>query len=300
MKEGLRAKKLGQMSRLNAARSPLSALRNFSASRALKKSKFPLENFKAKVHVHQQTENFVLKTAESPFELRQVLKLRHEIFYRELQDREHSTLLDFDEFDSICDHLIIIDRKSARIVGTYRMICSTFSDRFYSQGEFNLDTLLAQDGVKLELGRACIHAEFRTGAIINLLWKGIAEYIRKTDTAFLFGCASVHTVDAVVASRLLALLRAKGLAVDELDVKPTEKYRCILPRVQPDENMEKEIPALIQSYILAGAKFYGEPALDVDFHCFDFFMMLKISEMSRLFRRRYKLDEQEPEAAKEE
>jgi len=293
----LRGKKLGQVSKLTS-RSPLSALRNFSASRFLKKSKFPLQDFRPKVMVHQQTENFVLKTAESPFELRQVLKLRHEVFYRELQDRAHETTLDFDEFDSICDHLIIIDRKSARIVGTYRMICSTFSDRFYSQGEFNLEGLMSQSGVKLELGRACIDAEFRTGAIINLLWKGIAEYIRKTDTAFLFGCASVHTVDAVVASRLLALLRAKGLAIDELDVRPTEKYRCILPRVQADSDMEKEIPALIQSYILAGAKFYGEPALDVDFHCFDFFMMLRISEMSRLFRRRYKLDEQ-PEAAKE-
>ncbi len=299
MKAALRGKKLGQMSSRLTARSPLSALRNFNASRFLKKSKFPLQDFRPKVFVHQQTENFVLKTAESPFELRQVLKLRHEVFYKELQDRVHETSLDFDEFDAICDHLIIIDKKSARIVGTYRMISSTFSNRFYSQGEFNLDGLLAQPGVKLELGRACIDAEFRTGAIINLLWKGIAEYILKTDTAYLFGCASVHTVDAVIASRLLALLRAKGLAVDELDVKPNDKFRCILPRVQADESMEKEIPPLIQSYIMAGAKFYGEPALDVDFHCFDFFMMLKISEMSRLFRRRYKLDEQ-PEAAKEE
>jgi putative hemolysin len=295
MKAGLRGNKLSQM-RL-APRATLSALRNFTATRFLKKSKFPLEDFRPKVMVHQQTESFLLKTAESAFELRQVLNLRHEVFYRELQDKAHETTLDFDEFDSICDHLIIIDRKSARVVGTYRMICSTFSDRFYSQGEFDLNTLIAQPGVKLELGRACIDAEFRTGAIINLLWKGIAEYIRKTETAYLFGCASVHTVDAVVASRLLALLRSKGLAVDELGVKPTEKYQCILPRVQADESMEKEIPALIQSYILAGAKFYGEPALDVDFHCFDFFMMLKISEMSRLFRRRYKLDEQ---PAKEE
>lgn len=292
MNPGNRVKKLGQVSRLTS-RSPLSALRNFNASRFLKKSKFPLQDFRLKVQVYQSTENFVLKTAESPFELRQVLKLRHEVFYRELQDRAHESQLDFDEFDAICDHLIIIDRKSSRIVGTYRMICSTFSDRFYSQGEFHLEGLMAQPGVKLELGRACIDAEFRTGAIINLLWKGIAEYIRKTDTAYLFGCASVHTVDAVVASRLLALLRARDLAVDELDVRPTEKYRCVLPRVQAENSTEKEIPALIQSYILAGAKFYGEPALDVDFHCFDFFMMLKISEMSRLFRRRYKLDDAE-------
>lgn len=288
MKPGLTVRKLGRVGRLKARR-PLRALRNYQAVRHLKKSNFPLQDFKPKVQVYQSTEKFILKTAESPFELRQVLKLRHEVFYRELLDRSHSTNLDFDEFDSICDHLIIIDRKSRRIVGTYRMICSLFSDRFYSQGEFELDKVLSLPGNKLELGRACIAAEYRTGTIINLLWKGVAEYIRKTDTQYLFGCASVHTVDAVVASRLLALLRAKGLAVDGLDVCPTEKYQCKLPRVAADESLEKEIPGLIQSYISAGAKFYGEPALDVDFHCFDFFMMLKISEMSRLFKRRYNL-----------
>ncbi len=290
MKAALNVRKLGRVGKLKA-RGPLRALRNYSAVRYLKKSKFPLHNFSPKVRVYQSTDKFILKTAESPFELRQVLKLRHEIFYRELQDRSHATLLDFDEFDSICDHLIIIDRKSKRIVGTYRVISSTFSDRFYSQGEFELAGVLNQSGNKLELGRACIAQEFRTGTIINLLWKGIAEYILKTNSEYLFGCASVQTVDAVVASRLLALLRDKELAIDGLGVRPTEKYQCKLPRVAADESLQKEIPSLIQSYILAGAKFYGEPALDVDFHCFDFFMMLKVSEMSRLFRRRYKLDE---------
>ncbi len=288
MKATLTVRKLGRVGRLKARR-PLRALRNFNAVRHLKKSKFPLDDFKPKVQVYQSTSNFILKTAESPFELRQVLKLRHEVFYRELLDRSHSTNLDFDEFDSVCDHLIIIDRKTKKIVGTYRMICSSFSDRFYSQGEFELDGVLAQPGNKLELGRACIALKYRTGTIINLLWKGVAEYIRKTNSKYLFGCASVHTVDAVIASRLLALLRHKGLAIDGLEVRPTEKFQCKLPRVAADDAFEKEIPGLIQSYIAAGAKFYGEPALDVDFHCFDFFMMLKVDEMTRLFKRRYNL-----------
>jgi putative hemolysin len=292
MKSSLSVRKLSRVSRLTARR-PLRALRNFNAVRHLKRSNFPLADFKPKVQVYQSTDKFILKTAESPFELRQVLKLRHEVFYKELQSKSLKTKLDFDEFDSLCDHLIIIDRKSRRIVGTYRMISSTFSERFYSQGEFDLQGILALPGNKLELGRACIHADFRTGAIINLLWKGIAEYIKKTNTEYLFGCASVQTTDAVIASRLLALLRHKGLSLEGnegLGVHPTEEYRCLLPRVAVEEGSEKDIPGLVQSYILAGAKFYGEPALDVDFKCFDFFMMLKTSEMSKLFRRRYKLD----------
>lgn len=289
MKAALSVRKLSRVGKLKARR-PLRAFRNYAAFLYLKKSRFPLQDFKPKVQVYQSTDRFILKTAESPFELRQVLKLRHDIFYRELQRREHATHLDFDEFDAVCDHLIIIDRKSRRVVGTYRLISSTYSDRFYSQGEFELSGVLSQPGNKLELGRACIDAAHRNGTIVNLLWKGICEYVRKTNAEFLFGCASVPTVDAVAASRLLALLRHKNLAIDGLGVHPTEPYCCRLPRVAVDESVEKEIPSLIQSYILAGAKFYGEPALDVDFHCFDFFMMLKTSEMSRLFRRRYKLD----------
>ena len=100
----------------------------------------------------------------------------------------------------------------------------------------------------------------------------------------------MQTVDAVVASKLLALLRQKELCVDQLGVAPVGKYACRLPRLSPDASSEKEIPPLIQSYILAGAKFYGEPALDAEFHCFDFFMMLKTAEMSRLFKRRYLLE----------
>jgi putative hemolysin len=273
------------------ARAPMRALKKINPVKYLKERSFPLKDFKTKVHVHQSTENFTLKTVENVFELRQALKLRHEIFYRELQNKEAGNELDIDELDGVCDHLIIIDKKTSKVVGTYRMISSTFAEDFYSEGEFDLTNVKSLPGNKLELGRACIHADFRSGTIINLLWKGIAEYIKKTDTKYLFGCASVQTTDPVQASKLLAYLRSQNLSTEELGVRPTEKYRSKLPNVEVSENASKEIPALVQSYILAGAKFHGEPALDRDFGCYDFFMMLKVDEMSRLFRRRYKLDE---------
>lgn len=288
------AKKLTRAGRATlkaTARAPIGALKKMNPVKFLKDRTFPLKDFKTKVHVYQTSESFILKTAENVFELRQALKLRHEIFYRELQNKESANSLDIDELDGVCDHLIIIDKKTSKVVGTYRMISSTFAGDFYSEGEFDITNVKALPGNKLELGRACIHAEYRTGAIINLLWKGIAEYIKKTDTKYLFGCASVQTTDPVQASKLLAYLRAEGLSTEELGVRPTEKYRSDIARVEVSENAAKEIPALVQSYILAGAKFHGEPALDRDFGCYDFFMMLKVDEMSRLFRRRYKIDE---------
>jgi putative hemolysin len=287
-----RARKLARVSRLKA-RKPLRALKKVKKLNPVKffqNRRFPLRNFECKVHVYQSAENFILKTAESPFEMKEVLRLRHDVFYKELQDKVTSNQMDIDELDNTCDHLLIIDKKSRKIVGTYRLISSTFSDKFYSEGEFDLSGLLELPGNKLELGRACIHPDFRTGAIINLLWKGIAEYIKKTDTKYLFGCASVNTVDKEQAGRILGYLEQKELSSNQYGVKPIGKYEAGIEALPVAPTTEKEIPALISSYILAGAKFYGPPALDEDFQCFDFFMMLKVEEMSRLFRRRYKLD----------
>jgi putative hemolysin len=271
---------------------PVGLLKNFSPFRFFQERK--LLSFQAKASVYQSSENFILKTVETPAELRQVLELRHEIFYKELLNKETASQLDVDEMDFLCDHLLILDRESGRALGTYRLISSRFSPRFYSSGEFAIDGILQLPGHKLELGRACIHQEYRNGAIINLLWKGIAEYVRKTETKYLFGCASVQTTDPRMASQLYAYLQGKGLATGEYNVGPTEKYRSPLPvaaAAVAAEEMGRNLPPLIQSYVLAGAKFYGEPALDRDFQCYDFFMMLKIEEMSRLFRRRYRLDD---------
>ena len=281
------ARKLAIVGR-KTARMPLRALQTLRPYFFRAPRRVPLHHFRQKIALQQSSENFLLKTAANPFELRQALQLRHEVFFRELQGKQEASGLDVDELDLVCDHLLIIDRASGRVVGTYRLISSIYSSRFYSQGEFEIDQILQLPGNKLELGRACIHPNFRTGAIINLLWKGIAAYAKATNAQYLFGCASVQTTDPAAASRLLAQLDARGLCRSG-QVRPTPDYRSELLPV--DTAVTEEIPALIQSYILAGAKFYGEPALDREFSCYDFFMMLKLDEMSRGFRRRYRLDD---------
>jgi putative hemolysin len=81
-----------------------------------------------------------------------------------------------DEFDLRCDHLIIQDAASREVIGTYRVNASTYSRNFYSNKEFHLDNFLRSPGCKLELGRACIHKDYRNGRVLSLLWKGIVMY----------------------------------------------------------------------------------------------------------------------------
>lgn len=290
MTTATRAKNLVRIGRMTT-RSPLHAIKNLQRLKFFReRAKFPMANFVVKHRIYQESEKFILKTAETQFELRQMLKLRHDIFYTEWQGKETEDHLDVDAMDNICDHLIIIDKVSSKVVGTYRVISSTFSNQFYSESEFHLEEFLRSPGNKLELGRACIHKDFRNGAIIHLLWKGISAYVKATNADYLFGCSSVLTTDPLLASKILAYMKKEGFHSEEFSISPTVKYLSPISQEDIDGSMVNEVPALVQSYMKAGAKFYGTPALDRDFNCYDYFMVLKMEEMNPLFRRRLRID----------
>jgi len=240
--------------------------------------------------IQMETTNYILKTAQTIEELLKVFELRYQIF---LQNKSGGKKInyDIDEFDHLCDHLIIIDKNSDNIIGTYRVFCSNRSNTFYSANEFQLTSLLNQSGVKLELGRACIHPDFRNGSIIDLLWNGIAQYIKKTNAHYLFGCTSIYTTSPREAFSLYQYMKDKNWANNKFEIKPTDLYRIKLQRADhishsffnPGEN----IPPLLKSYIAAGAKISSPPALDQEFECIDFLTILEMTNLSSLFKRRY-------------
>lgn len=137
--------------------------------------------------------SFVLKTLTTSKELKSALQLRYQVFHREMIGKKSERGIDVDEYDFQCDHLVIQEKKTQRIVGTYRFNSSLYTDNFYSSREFALDRLLKHDGIKIELGRACIHKDFRRGAVIALLWKGIADYMNLSKAQYLFGCGTIKT-----------------------------------------------------------------------------------------------------------
>jgi putative hemolysin len=248
----------------------------------------------------------VVKTVETWQELEACLKLRFEVFDREYKGSKRQVGLDIDSLDDVNDHLMILDERSGRIIGTYRLNSSQFSNRFYSTNEFAMDQILQKPGNKLELGRACIAKDHRNGAVIALLWRGIAEYIQLTETKLVFGCASVKTTDELEIARLTQLLKNQGHLTEAFEVQPTPHYAP--PKLDQNLNAisqssdeswvdetQKLIPSLLRSYFKAGAKLAGPPALDLDFNCIDFLCVLEIDEMSPLFKSKY-LNQERQEA----
>ena len=114
-------------------------------------SQLDLESFKTKISITIDSENYLVKTASTPEDLKLALKLRHQVFFEEGLNKTHETGLEFDSYDQIADHLLIIDKNNGQIAGTYRLIHSDFADSFYSENEFVLDQFLKIDGRKLEM-----------------------------------------------------------------------------------------------------------------------------------------------------
>lgn len=142
------------------------------------------------------------------------------------------------------------------------------------------------------MGRACVHENFRDGNVIDLLWKGLTQYIVKTKTEFLFGCSSVKTENAAVISSLYKTLKDQGSWSDDYSIRATDDYdfpRFDMETALPLSLAEKRplIPPLLRSYLHGGAMVYGMPALDRDFACTDMFTILDWSRLNRRFQSRF-------------
>ncbi|HWU44364.1 MAG TPA: GNAT family N-acyltransferase, partial [Bdellovibrio sp.] len=193
------------------------------------------------------------------------------------------------------------EKRTNKIVGTYRVRCSEFTSNFYSAKEFIMNPILQQPGVKLELGRACIHKDFRRGVVISLLWRGIADYLAASDSQFLFGCASVKTDDPRDAALLTHYFEEEGRINPGFRTRPTlpftmpmlgffkEEIRGSLTEHQKKE-AESLLPPLCRAYLKIGAYIGGDPAWDREFHCIDFLTILHREDLNRTLWKRFKLD----------
>lgn len=259
-----------------------------------------IHKFKAKIEIHSEVGPFVVKTVTTTEELREALALRWDVFHHEMLGKRPNGI-DVDEFDFDCDHLIIKEKRSNQIVGTYRLNCSLFTDQFYSAKEFLLNPIFQQQGVKLELGRACIHKDYRRGVLISLLWRGIAEYMSASDAKYLFGCATVTTEDPRDAALLTRYFEEQGRIVQDFRTRPTLAFTMPLlshflgeirgPLTDAQKTQAEELlPPLCRAYLKAGAFIGGEPAWDRDYECIDFLTVLQREDLNRTLWKKYKME----------
>jgi putative hemolysin len=251
-----------------------------------------LERFQPKEHMYFQSGSYHVKLAETPDEVFRALRLRYEVFYQKFLGRAFSVGLDVTPFDAQADHLLVF--HETELVGTYRLISSKYTRGYFSLTEFDMGDFLRDIDPKVELSRACVHPDYRTGAVLSLLWKAIIKFTDLVKAKYLFGCASISApVRGQVfgdSAILYKKLVSEGLAVEGFKVKPLDEKR--VPHWEAWLGAEyygepdPQLPPLIAGYLKMGARVYGEPAYDSKFGCVDFFTVLKLSDMNQKFRER--------------
>lgn len=256
-----------------------------------------LNQWKNKTDLYIEAGPYTLQMARTKKEVLECFKLRHEVFCVEMAENPRPSKLDFDKYDNFCDHLIIKHEPTGKIVGTYRMNYSETSDLFYTESEFEISGwIAAQKSPFIELGRACIEKKHRRGAVITLLWRGIAEYMKSMKAEKLIGCTSIKVTDARSAALIYKYFEVTGALSEEV-FKPKDNFQMkdllfwlmVFTKGLSANQMaeaEEKIPSLLKSYLRAGAKVSSYPAYDAEFKCIDFATVMVRSEMDgRLARK---------------
>jgi len=227
-------------------------------------------------------------------EIDEILHLRFNVFNLELGEGLRTSFVtrrDEDAFDRACHHLLVEDKASGRIVGTYRMQTREMADAasgFYSAGEFTLEALpQAVTARGVEVGRACIDREHRSRQVLFLLWKGLGAYLVHCDKRYLFGCCSLSTQDPAAGLALYRHLVAEGRLHPTLRVEPRPGLECRLTDrgAEGDRTDRVEVPQLFATYLRYGALVCGLPAIDREFKTIDYFVIVDNTALDpRTFR----------------
>lgn len=226
-------------------------------------------------------------------EVRAAQRLRYSIFAYEMGARLSTPLPehDIDLFDDYCEHLLVRDAESQEVIGTYRVLTPAQALRVgstYTDTEFDLTRLRNLRERMVELGRSCVHADYRHGGVIMALWGALAEFMVRNQLDTMIGCASIPmmhngVVSGEVAASIWHQLKQTHLAPIELQVRP----RLPLPVEQFNHALTAEPPALIKGYLRLGARILGAPAWDPDFNTADLPMLMRIADLPSRYRKHF-------------
>lgn len=212
-------------------------------------------------------------------------RLRHRVFAQEMGATLNPATpgLDVDAFDEHCDHLLVREDATGEIVGCYRMLPperAAAAGMLYSETEFDLRNLAPLKASLVETGRSCVHPDHRTGAVVSLVWAGIARYMLLSGHSWLAGCASVSLQDGgATAAGVWETVRRKHFAPEEYRVRPLRPW----DHASVQTPARTVVPPLLKGYLRLGAWVCGEPAIDADFGVADLFVLLGLHRIDQRY-----------------
>ncbi len=244
------------------------------------------------------TSNLSLRVSDKAQDILAAQALRYRVFYEEMSakadDLTHSTRLDQDQFDAVCDHLIV--ESGSELVGTYRLLRQAVAEKnfgFYTQSEFDVAELIAaKPELKfLELGRSCVKSDFRNKAVIELLWQGCWDYVRKHQLDVMIGCASFEGVDPAEHAEALSFLSHFCCVDAEWNVSALTERKVEMKILDKAAINQKRalisLPPLIKGYLRLGCMIGNGAVIDHQFNTIDVLIVLPVSKINPRFFERF-------------
>lgn len=194
--------------------------------------------------------------------------------------------LDVDAYDDFCLHLNVYDVANDLLIATTRVLSSeqaALAGGFYSAQEFDLGALKNYNGRILEVGRTCVHPDYRSGAAITVLWSALSDYLMREGFNLLIGCASISLADGgTTLASVMPTLREKHFVGDELRVSPSREIM-----LSAAGTGAVSVPPLLKAYLRMGCKIGGEACWDPEFNCADVFIFMDVQAMAGRYAQRF-------------
>lgn len=230
--------------------------------------------------------------------------LRYHVFMEEMGAQATPEMIalkrDFDEFDKACDHLLVIEHQSGggyKVVGTYRLLRRESMQKighFYSETEFDIAPIKRLEVPILEVGRSCVHPDFRSRAVMQLLWRGIGAYVKKFNIGLMFGCASFHGTDPTAHRMALSYLYHYHLAPKEMCPQALPHLYVEMNLMPKEEVQVKEafasLPALIKGYLRLSGYIGLGAVIDPVYNTTDVGIVVKTDLVTEKYAARYRTD----------
>jgi putative hemolysin len=237
-----------------------------------------------------ETSLFRVVLGQSQDDLIECQRLRYSVFNLELGEglsTSDRSGLDIDPFDSFCDHLMVRDLESNKLVGTYRLQTGEVARRnlgYYGNQLFDFSVYDPVRRELLELGRACVHVDYRNIMVLHALWKGIAVYATRQETRYLIGCSSISSQDENYGVAMYNSLKGKYLVEPSLRTLPQPGHDC---RSTGDLVEAGRPPRLFRAYLEISGRICGPPAIDREFKTIDFLTLVDLANLPDRVRTRF-------------
>jgi putative hemolysin len=236
------------------------------------------------------TDLFRVGMAQTLDDVIECQRLRYLVFNCELGEGLDSSTrigLDRDRFDFICDHLMVRDASTGKLAGTYRMQSGYRAKGnlgYYGEEFFDFSTFEPMRAEVLELGRACVHEEYRNTNVLHMLWKGIARYALSCGARYLIGCSSISSQDEAEGMALYETLREEYLVEPSLRTNPVKGREC---KRDSSLSAPPRLPRLFRAYLDISARVCGPPAIDRAFKTIDFLTLVDLRKLPDRVRTRF-------------